>query len=274
MNEKRSAPAIGLEGALFRPAPLRSLDQASFNAATTAIFLDFDGTLAAIVDRPEDAAIGPAVHSSLGRLQRATGGATAIITGRTIREIDAFVAPLRMPVAGVHGLERRGTDGKIVTAPIDVAVLKILHERLARLADAEPGLLLEVKTGSIALHYRRRPDLERECLDTVEKTVADLHGLEILRGKMVVEVKVGRSNKGDAIGAFMEEPPFHDRVPIFAGDDVTDEDAFREIARRNGISIKIGSGQTSAGYRARGTAQFHHWLSDMASVFDTGRRAG
>lgn len=273
MSEKRSAPA-GPGGAWSRPAPLGSLDQASLTAARTAIFLDFDGTLAEIVDRPEAAAITPAVHSTLVRLQRATGGATAIVTGRTIREIDGFLEPLRMPVAGVHGLERRGTDGEIVTAPIDAAVLKVLHERLARLADAEPGLLLEVKTGSIALHYRRRPDLERNCLEAVEKAIADLHGLETLRGKMVVEIKAGRSNKGDAIADFMKETPFRGRVPIFAGDDVTDEDAFREIARLNGIAIKIGSGDTSAGYRARGTAQFHQWLNDMASAFDSGRRAG
>jgi trehalose 6-phosphate phosphatase len=149
-----------------------------------------------------------------------------------------------------------------------------LHERLARLADAEPGLLLEVKTGSIALHYRRRPDLERNCLEAVEKAIADLHGLETLRGKMVVEIKAGRSNKGDAIADFMKETPFRGRVPIFAGDDVTDEDAFREIARLSGLSIKIGSGDTSAGYRARGTAQFHQWLNDMASAFDSGRRVG
>lgn len=257
-----------------RPAPLRSLDPSTLFPGKTALFLDFDGTLAEIVDRPEAVTVTPAVHRSLARLQENTGGALAIITGRPIGDIDRFLAPLKLPAAGVHGLERRAANGRTVTAPIDAPMLEELRRRLSGVVDAEPGLMLEVKTGSMALHYRRRPELERLCLEAVEKIVAGLDGLEVLHGKMVVEIKAGRSTKGDAIAAFMEESPFRGRLPLFAGDDRTDEDAFAEIARLNGVSIKIGAGGTRAAFRARGVAQFHRWLADLAAVFGTERQAG
>src|SRR5690606_16559295 len=160
--------------------------------------LDFDGTLADIAERPDAVFVASTTHDLLARLQRETGGATAIVTGRPISEIDGLLAPLRLPVAGVHGPERRGMTGEPVWAPIAETALETLKDRLARFAGGLPGLVLEGKPGAVALHYRNRPDLERRCLGAVREAVADLEGLDILHGKMVVEIKAGKGTKGDA----------------------------------------------------------------------------
>ena len=124
--------------------------------------------------------------------------------------------------------------------------------------------VLRRKRSSIALHYRARPELKDACVAAIDGATDDLGGIHILRGKMVIEAKAGSSNKGDAIDAFLGEPPFAGRVPLFAGDDVTDEDAFAVVNRRGGISIKVGPGETSASYRAGSIDDFLGWLELIA----------
>jgi len=252
-----------------KPAPLISLDHARLKPDGTAIFLDFDGTLADIAEHPDAVSVPQATREVLARLKRSTQGALAIVTGRPITDIDRFLAPLYLPVAGVHGLERRAAQGTISLAPIDPRTFDFVRGRLEAFAGAHPGLFLEVKQGSMALHFRQRPELGSACTAAVHEAINGARGFEILHGKMVVEVKAGEATKADAVAAFMNEVPFRGRLPLFAGDDVTDEDAFEEIQRAKGISIKIGGGATAALFRSEGTAAFREWLGLLADSFES-----
>jgi trehalose 6-phosphate phosphatase len=246
---------------------LEDLDLSRLLPGETALLLDFDGTLVEFADHPDDVALAPKTKAVLYKLRGQLDGALAIITGRAISDIDRFFEPLLLPVAGVHGHTRRTAWGDLHTASVDSLVLESLHTRLRPLVDAKPGLLLERKPGSVALHFRKRPDCEALCMAAVHEAVSGLDGLQLLHGKMVIEAKAGRATKAEAVRDFMDEKPFCGRRPIFAGDDVTDEYAFGEIARRGGISIKIGPGATAAGYRTDGTAAIQAWLVRLAAAF-------
>ncbi|WP_173931698.1 trehalose-phosphatase [Chelativorans sp. Marseille-P2723] len=252
-----------------QPAPLISLDPSNLKPESTALFLDFDGTLADIAEHPDAVSVPAVTCDILRRLERSTQGALAIVTGRPIDHIDRFLAPLYLPVAGVHGLERRTARGTRSAVAIDEKGFGALKRKLKAFADANPGLLFETKRGSIALHYRQRPELADAAAAAVHAALDGHSGLHILSGKMVIEIKAGEATKADAIAAFMKELPFRGRRPLFAGDDVTDEDAFREVARSEGISIKIGSGTTAASFRSEGTDAFRAWLARLADCFDS-----
>lgn len=249
------------------PQPLSSLDSARLDPGRTAFFLDFDGTLADIAARPDAVSVPAATRAALARLAERTGGALAIVSGRAIADIDRFLAPLVLPVAGVHGLERRDGRGAVTEAPINAETLGAVHAALTDFTETHAGTVLERKAGSLALHYRRRPDCAETAAAAVHAAVDGLSGLQILHGKMVIEVKTGTATKGDAVAAFMAEPPFRGRRPLFAGDDVTDEDGFRAVAGRDGISIKVGDGETAAGFRSAGTEDFRRWLGRLADDF-------
>lgn len=209
-----------------------------------ALFLDFDGTMVDLAPQPNAVHVPEPLIPVLRDLHAMLQGAVAVISGRPIAQIDAFLRPLELPIAGVHGAERRGNDGALHllnTHPLDQ-----VEEAACTLAAANPGLLVENKRGSIALHYRQRPDLERACIEAMEQAVAGSPGLTLLRGKMVVEAKPGGASKGHAIEAFLGEAPFAGRKPVFIGDDITDEVGFSTVQRLGGMGIKVGEGATVA----------------------------
>lgn len=236
--------------------------------AATAFFLDFDGTLAAITDEPGAARVKPRVAEAVARLSTAAGGALAVVSGRAISQIDVLLAPLKLPVAGVHGLERRDAAGGLHRAAVDEVLAARVGASVAALAAHNPGLLREVKPGSVALHYRKRPELAGACLDLARRLAAEDGRIHLLRGRKVVELKLAQPTKGDAVAAFMAEPPFAGRMPLFVGDDVTDEDGIAEVARRGGVAIKVGDGETAAAFRFAGIAAFHDWLAATAGMGD------
>lgn len=240
------------------------------DARRTALFLDFDGTLVDIVARPDAVAVTEATRTAIATIAEYTDGALAIVTGRDIATIDAFVAPLRLPIAGVHGFTRRDAMGKVQMPEIDGELLDKLKEGLNLLCGEHEGLLLEEKAGSVALHFRARPELEDACIAAMERIVDGAGGFRVSRGKMVVEARPEGANKGAAVTAFMSEAPFAGRVPLFAGDDVTDEDAFETVNAVGGISIKVGEGVTAAAFRAPTTAAFVAWLVDYAQHLEGG----
>ncbi len=200
-----------------------------------ALFLDFDGTLVAIADRPDDVRLDPGTRVALADLNKLLAGALAIVTGREIAAVDRFLAPLHLSIAGVHGLMRRDARGRTWTSPFDAGLPEAIERAVSPLLHKYPGLLMERKFGAVALHYRDHPELEQVSIAALESAVCDLKETEIKRGKMVVEVKA-------------------------IGDDATDEDAFVLVNARNGISIKVGPGDTAATYRTSGTAEFLEWL--------------
>jgi trehalose 6-phosphate phosphatase len=255
------------------PRPLAELDLSLLAPDRTAFFLDFDGTLANFNEDPAAVFLPGRERRTLAALATATGGAVAVVSGRAIADIDRMLDPLALPVAGVHGLERRNASGEVFRTATQEKPLASARSRLQALARLHPGLLIEEKPGSVALHFRRHPELEPQCLE-IAQSISEAEGtLQVLHGKMVIEFKAGSATKADAIAAFMREEPFEGRCPFFAGDDSTDEDAFGKVLRLNGISLKVGPGATIAAYRAAGVDAFRDWLHALAPQFGSNGRS-
>ncbi|HYE39233.1 MAG TPA: trehalose-phosphatase [Ramlibacter sp.] len=212
-----------------------------------ALFLDFDGTLVDLAPQPHAVHVPEPLIVLLRDLHRYLHGALAVISGRPIAQLDTFLAPLQVAVAGVHGAERRGGDGRLHL--LDTQPLDRVEHAARQLAQQHPRLVVETKRGSLALHYRQAPELEPLCLEVMEKAVAASPGVSLLRGKMVAEAKPSGASKGHAIEDFLREPPFAGRVPVFIGDDLTDEAGFSTVQRLGGIGIKVGEGATAAARR-------------------------
>ena len=223
-----------------------------------ALFLDFDGSLVDLAPQPEAVIVPSGLVATLGAIHRYLGGAMALISGRPIEQIDAFLHPLHVPIAGVHGTERRGADGAVTL--LSTHPLQRVEEAAGALAARHPALRVENKRGSVALHYRQAPELERLCLETMQAAVDESPGLTLLRGKMVAEAKPGGASKGHAIEAFMREAPFAGRTPVFVGDDFTDEVGFSTVQHMHGLGVKVGEGATVAWQRLASPAALRYQL--------------
>jgi trehalose 6-phosphate phosphatase len=231
---------------------------------TSALFLDFDGTLVDIAAQPDAVTVPPGLVQTLADLGTYLGGALALISGRPIAQIDQFLHPLRLPAAGVHGAERRSLGGELTL--VHTHPLERVEEVATELAGRHPALRVEVKRGSLALHYRQAPELEQLCIEAMQEAVGRSPGLALLRGKMVVEAKPGGATKGHAIEAFMHEAPFIGRAPVFVGDDVTDEVGFATVQRLRGLGVKVGDGPTVAWQRLESAAALRDQLQTAAAV--------
>ena len=228
-----------------------------------ALFLDFDGTLVDLASEPDAIIVPAGLVGTLQTLHAYLDGALALISGRPIEQIDSFLQPLHLPVAGVHGAERRSARGDI--ALVATHPLQRVEEAAAALAAQYPQLLVENKRGSLAVHYRQAPELEILCLQTMQAAVEQSPGLALLRGKMVVEAKPGGASKGHAIEAFLHEPPFAGRTPVFVGDDMTDEVGFATVQRMQGLGIKVGEGASVAWHRVESPAALRYELQAAAA---------
>lgn len=224
----------------------------------TALFLDFDGTLVDIAPQPELVKVPDGLTGLLQALSTRLDGALAIVTGRRLVDIDDFLAPLVLPVAAEHGAQQRAADGRLLQGAVPD-----LHD-IARVVQAlttqHAGLRAEIKSAAIALHYRHAPELETLCIETMLEAVKRTAGVELLRGKCVIEIKPAGVSKGSAIAAFMAQPPFAGRLPLFAGDDTTDEEGFAALRALGGEGIKIGEGASLARHRCANPAAFRAWL--------------
>jgi trehalose 6-phosphate phosphatase len=230
-----------------------------------ALFLDVDGTLLEIAARSDLVRVPPKLPALLGELGAQRGGALALISGRSLAELDLLFQPWRGAAAGVHGSERRRADGTFVHHTDDAAAAAFdeIRPRLTALAHARGGLLLEDKRTALALHYRAAPESAAEVRALAETLLKQAGtGLRLIFGKMVVEFQLRGVNKGTAIAAFLSESPFLGRRPIFLGDDATDEDGFAEIDRRGGVSIWVGEpAKTRASYALPSVAAVLAWLA-------------
>jgi trehalose 6-phosphate phosphatase len=228
----------------------------------TALFLDFDGTLTELAPRPDAVQIAPDLVATLAALATRLEGALAIVTGRPLHEIDAFLAPLRPSLAAEHGAVLRFPDGHGEAAPRPDLAAVVQAARA--LADAHPELLVEEKSAAMALHYRAAPQLGPLCLETLERVLAGRSGLQLLHGKRVIEVKPAGVDKGRAIAALMARSPFLGRRPLFVGDDVTDEAGFASVQAMGGDTVKVAEGATIAEHRCESPAQVRAWLRTAA----------
>ncbi|MGV4199341.1 trehalose-phosphatase [Citrobacter murliniae] len=232
-------------------------------SANCAYFFDLDGTLAEIKPHPDQVVVPKTVLHLLHRLAAQNAGALALISGRSMAELDVLTTPFRFPLAGVHGAERRDINGHahIVSLPQDVEreIDVLLNAAMAEL----PGTTLEAKGMAFALHYRQAPEHEAALLALAQHIIHKWPQLALQPGKCVVEIKPKGTNKGEAIDAFMQEAPFAGRVPVFIGDDLTDEAGFRVVNRAGGISVKVGSGATQATWRLAGVTDVWRWLEQI-----------
>jgi trehalose 6-phosphate phosphatase len=226
--------------------------------AQTALFLDFDGTLADLAPEPDAVQLAPGVIPALLRLSGQLGGALAIVSGRRLADLDGFLAPLRLPLATEHGAQRRDTLGRVVS--LAEPDLRELAHRATDLAAHHDGLRVEIKLAAVALHYRHAPELESLCLQVMQEAADRTPGIELLHGKCVFEAKPANVSKGSAIKAFMAEPPFTGRLPLFAGDDTTDEAGFAAVQSLGGEGIKVGEGASQAHHRCPSPEALHQWL--------------
>ena len=229
-----------------------------------ALFLDVDGTLLEIAATPHAVRVSPALRDTLQRAASHAGGALALISGRTIRELDRLFAPCVFPAAGQHGLERRDAQGKLMQPRVDTELLRPVREKLSRLEAQHRGLLLEDKGTALAMHFRAVPQLasivKAEMVNLAE-TLEDQFVLR--RGKCVLELAPVGYSKRSAIEAFMTEVPFAGRVPVFVGDDVTDEDGFAAVNALGGHSIRVGNDEaTVARCRLGSVSAVLAWLRE------------
>lgn len=230
----------------------------------TALFLDVDGTLLEIRDRPQEVVADDELIDLLGGLAARLGGALSLISGRSIAEIDRIFAPALLPAAGSHGAEiRLHPDDEI-----DVTTTRLPESVMAALSGFErshDGLLLEHKNGGASLHYRMAPQLEAECRQLVDALLAGIEQeFRLIPGKMVFELAPRGHNKGNAITAMMDREPFAGRRPVFVGDDVTDEDGFEAVNALHGISVRVGEDRDSAAACSLASvAAVRQWLTSM-----------
>ena len=270
-NDRSSSGSVPPASPACPVAPAPPAPPACPDAAAWALFLDFDGTLIDLAATPDAVVVPPRLRPVLAACAGAFGGAVALVSGRPIAALDALLDPMRLPAAGLHGLERRLPDGTVEHAAPRGPELCGLRARLEALVCEDERLLLEDKESSLALHFRRAPERERALRALVTDAAPCHGGYRILHGKMVVEVKPAYANKGDAIARYLEAPPFTGRRPVFAGDDVTDEDGFDAVNRLGGISVKVGAGESRAVCRVPDTDALLDWLAAVAGVDGTAR---
>ncbi|ABD90046.1 trehalose-phosphatase [Rhodopseudomonas palustris] len=222
----------------FDPVPYSLLPQLS----DCAILLDIDGTLLDLAPTPREVWVPPGLEATLTGLKARTGGAMALVSGRSLNDIDLIFAPVRFPAVGGHGAEMRLTgDGDLVAVqapPLD----KDLKGRLAAIAKLSPGILLEDKGYSLALHYRLAPHAEQAIYEAVALIRAELPSapIEVLPGKSVCEIKHAGFTKATGVLELMQHAPFKGRHPVFIGDDVTDETVFNIMPDLGGLAFSVG----------------------------------
>ena len=224
-----------------------------------AVFLDLDGTLLEIAETPGAVLVSDRLLHVLPALRERLDGAVALVSGRSIAEIDRLLGVSGLAVAGIHGGERRDVAGRVHRVPADAGIDEA-RRALAAFAKRHAGLLLEDKGSALALHFRLAPGMEPAARAAVAHALAASGpGFEVQAGKCVLEIKPLGASKGRAIEQFMAEPPFAGRVPAFVGDDLTDEPGFDVVNRMNGCSVRVGA---TDGSSAR-------WmLPDVARVLD------
>jgi trehalose 6-phosphate phosphatase len=238
-----------------------------------AILLDIDGTILDIAPAPQEVWVPPALRHTLGRLQELTGGAVALVSGRPLDDIDLIFAPLQLAAIGGHGAEMRPVPGTPPQTRVG-SLSTELKRKLATITELGPGILIEDKGYSLALHYRLAPEHGPALRAAVARICARLPAgsVEILPGKLVVEVKPTGVSKALAVSELMTYPPFADRHPIFIGDDTTDEPVFGVIPGFAGLGFSVGRIVPGVNGHFDKPEDVRSWLARI--VADHGDRAG
>jgi trehalose 6-phosphate phosphatase len=238
----------------------------------TAILLDIDGTLLDLAPTPHDVRVPSTLRRTLERIQEGTSGALALVSGRSLSDIDLIFKPLKLSAIGGHGAEIRltanGSADRRGAMPLDRA----LKQRFVDIAALAPEIITEDKGYSLAIHYRLVPDKRRAIEDAVSAICAQLppDSVEVLPGKSVLEIKKIGFNKGTAIRELMAQPPFAGRRPIFVGDDTTDDTAFAVMPEFNGLAVSVGRMVPGVAKRFETPSDVRRWLERLAKSNGSG----
>jgi len=241
------------------PVPAPDLDK-------VAILLDVDGTILDLAPTPQDVTVPPSLCATLQHLWERTSGALAFVSGRPLHDIDRIFSPLRFPAVGGHGAEIRaaaaGEPEQSQRRSLDPGV----RRKFAAIADVHPGIIVEDKGYSLALHYRLAPEQEQFVREASALICAGLSDrrIELLPGKQMVEIKQVGVSKAVGVRKLMSYRPFCGRRPIFFGDDVTDEDVFAIMPEYDGIAIAVGERYSAMAHHLDRPADVRCWLEQMA----------
>jgi trehalose 6-phosphate phosphatase len=253
-RRRRAGAATRRAGAKIPPPPL---------GPDCALFLDIDGTLVELAPAPDRVRVDPRMSTLLPAITERLGGAVALITGRALEDADRLFPGLALPIAGQHGMERRAADRTIHVHEASTSALRSLRAALTRFVARHEGLLLEDKGATLAVHYRLAPGLASHVHRTLKTWLASsdaTKGLRLQPGKRVLEIKPDGRDKGTAVREYLQERPFAGRVPVYVGDDHTDEYGFAAAAAAGGWSVKVGPGRTHARFRLPDVASVGDWL--------------
>jgi len=249
---------------LTRPAPSALAPPPAISPAQHSLFIDFDGTLVPLIDRPDLVRADDALIDLLGALRNRFGPRLAIVSGRSMDQLDDMIGATiaGLTLAGSHGVEIRH-DGHLQHPPRP-AGLDAANAEVREFVALHPQLIAETKSQGVAIHYRIAPALEAE-VQREAATIALRHGLDLQPGKMMIELR-GPGNKGEAIAALMKKPAFIGSLPVMIGDDLTDEPALAVAADLGGFGILVGGDRdTAALYGLADVADVRSWLWAMCA---------
>ena len=226
-----------------------------------ALFLDVDGALVEFAAAPDRVVVVEPLLTRLSALYERLDGALALVSGRSIAALDLLFAPMRLPCAGLHGLQRRHGDVLERVEAVSEEALKRVRNAALGIAAKYDGAIVEDKGVALAFHWRAEPLAAADFEGLAASAVMELQGYHLQYGDQVVELRPAGADKGSAIAAFMAEMPFAGRIPVFVGDDLTDEHGFEEVNLRGGISVLVGSREpSSARHALHDVGAVHRWL--------------
>jgi trehalose 6-phosphate phosphatase len=228
-----------------------------------ALFLDLDGTLVDLAARPDLIVVPEGLPQLLRSIADRHAGALAILSGRSRSDLSAHFGLHGFPAATLHGLERCDAQGRVRRAADHSALNGVRQQLSARSLD-HPGMWVEDKGGAIALHYRQSPDLSETIAEFARELIAGHADLRLQPGDFVVEIKPDGADKGRALNAFLEEPPFIGRCPLMVGDDLTDEHAFAAAEVHRGFGVIVGARRpTLARFALDSPTRVIDWLRQL-----------
>jgi trehalose 6-phosphate phosphatase len=228
-----------------------------------ALFLDFDGTFVDFAPEPDAIQLRPGAKELLKAVHERLGGAMALVSGRQVANLDRHLHPLRLPAAGVHGHELRVTRG-IMRPSRGSADLGTARARLLRLFGPRDPILFEDKGMALVLHFRKAPDQATRAEELARRAAEGLGEVRVVAGNNIFEIRPTGIHKGMAVAELLQHPPFAGRLPVFVGDDTTDEDGFEAAEACGGFGVKVGEGETAARFRLTDISAVHDWLSEAA----------
>jgi trehalose 6-phosphate phosphatase len=231
-----------------------------------AILLDIDGTILDIAPTPEKVAVSASLRETLTRLSALTGGAMALVSGRSLRDLDRLFAPMQFPAVAGHGAEFRLLSSARCEQGRTVALDSSLKKRIAAVAEIGTGITVEDKGYAIALHYRSAPERESMVRDAVAEICSNQLSVEVLPGKYVLEVKKSGFSKATGVRELMTHAPFAGRRPIFIGDDTTDEYVFAIMPEFNGLAFSVGDSVGGVDGHFEGPPAVRDWLAHIAGT--------